>query len=100
MRELRGGQELSAREALARLSPCDLALVEGFKAEAIPKLEVWRSALGKPMLHPVDPNVLAVATDSPDGLPAESRARLPILALDDYDAAATFVVLHARLVAS
>jgi molybdopterin-guanine dinucleotide biosynthesis protein B len=96
MHELRGDPELGARDALARLSPCDLALVEGFKGEPIPKLEVWRSALGKPLLHPGDANILAIATDSPDGLPAESRARIPVLALDDYDAAATFVVLHAR----
>jgi molybdopterin-guanine dinucleotide biosynthesis protein B len=96
MHELRGGPELSAREAVARLSPCDLALVEGFKGEPIPKLEVWRADLGKPLLHPADANILAVATDSPDRLPAESLARLPVLALDDYDAAATFVVQHAR----
>ena len=54
MHELRGGPELGAREALARLSPCDLALVEGFKGEPVPKLEVWRAALGKPLLHPAD----------------------------------------------
>jgi len=96
MHELRGGPELSALEAVARLSPCDLALVEGFKGEPIPKLEVWRADLGKPLLHPADANILAVATDSPDRLPAESLARLPVLALDDYDAAATFVVQHAR----
>src|SRR5689334_8045611 len=40
--ELRGKPELSLPEALARLSPCDLALVEGYKLAAIPKLEVWR----------------------------------------------------------
>jgi molybdopterin-guanine dinucleotide biosynthesis adapter protein len=97
MHELRDEPELLAREALARLSPCDIALVEGFKGEPIPKLEVWRPALGKPLLHPEDANILAVATDSPDALPAASRARLPVLALDDYDAAATLVVLHARV---
>jgi molybdopterin-guanine dinucleotide biosynthesis protein B len=44
--ELRGAPELSLADALARLSPCDLVLVEGFKRAAIPKLEVWREALG------------------------------------------------------
>ncbi len=47
MHELRGGPELSLDEALARLSPCDLALVEGYKAHPIPKLEIWRAEVGK-----------------------------------------------------
>ena len=93
--ELRGSTELTLDAALARLSVCDLALVEGFKAAAIPKLEVWRAAVGKPLLHPGDPHIVAIATDSPEALPA-SPARLPVLALTDYDAAATFVVAHAR----
>jgi len=96
MHELRGGDELTLGEALGRLSPCDLALVEGFKAAAIPKLEVWRAAVGKPLLHLVDPHIVAIATDSPDTLPAASAKRLPVLSLDDYDAAATFVVAHAQ----
>ena len=95
MHELREAPELGVREALARLSPCDFALIEGFKTEPIPKLEVWRSALGKPLLHPGDASILGIATDSPDELPADSRERLPVLRLDDYDAAATFVVDHA-----
>src|SRR5882672_4019839 len=45
--ELRGEAEMPLPEALARLSPCDLALVEGYKTYPIPKLEVWREAVGK-----------------------------------------------------
>jgi molybdopterin-guanine dinucleotide biosynthesis adapter protein len=97
MHELRGGPELTMAEALARLSPCDLALVEGYKAAAIPKLEIWRAAVGKPPLHPSDPHILAIATDSPDRLPPESAARLPVLGLDDHDAIATFVLAHAAV---
>src|SRR5690348_6270166 len=52
MHELRGAPELTLADALARLSACDLALVEGWKRAAIPKLEVWRERLGKPQLHP------------------------------------------------
>lgn len=89
--ELRGDLELSIDEALARLSPCDLALVEGFKTARIPKLEVWRDAVGKPLLHPGDSHILAIATDSPRALPADSHGRLPVLGLDDYAAVATFV---------
>ncbi len=95
MHELRGAPELGVRAALRRLSPCDLALIEGFKTEPMPKLEVWRAALGKPLLHLSDPHIIAIATDSAEGLPAASGGRLPVLRLDDYDAAATFVIANA-----
>ncbi len=50
---------------LARMSPVDLVLVEGFRRYAIPKLEVHRPAVGKPPLWPDWPDMLAVASDSP-----------------------------------
>jgi molybdopterin-guanine dinucleotide biosynthesis protein B len=95
MHELRGRPELALEEALARLSPCDLALVEGYKAHPIPKLEIWRSEVGKPLLHPRDPHILGIATDSPDALPPGTAARLPVFALSDFDVVATFVATHA-----
>ncbi len=64
MHELRGSPELSLAQAVQRLSPCDLVLVEGFKAAAIPKLEVYRASVGKPLLHPGDPHIVAIATDA------------------------------------
>jgi molybdopterin-guanine dinucleotide biosynthesis adapter protein len=97
MHELRGDAELSMDEALARLSPCDIALVEGFKTAPIPKLEVWRASVGKVLLHPQDPHILAIATDSPGALPSSSHGRLPVIGLDDYDAVATFVGQNARV---
>jgi molybdopterin-guanine dinucleotide biosynthesis protein B len=48
---------------LARLNDCDLVLVEGYKREAIPKLEVHRAETGKPWLFPDDPHIVAVASD-------------------------------------
>jgi molybdopterin-guanine dinucleotide biosynthesis protein B len=96
MHELRHERELTMDEALARLDSCDLALVEGFKKAAIPKLEIWRAELGKPPLHPHDPHVVAIATDSPAALPAGSADRLPVLGLDAYDEVATLVIGHAR----
>jgi molybdopterin-guanine dinucleotide biosynthesis protein B len=96
MHELRGGAELTIAEALARLSPSDLVLVEGFKAAAIPKLEIWRATFGKPLLHPGDPDIVAIATDSPAALPRDARGGLPVLGLDDYGAVATLVVDRAR----
>jgi molybdopterin-guanine dinucleotide biosynthesis adapter protein len=79
-------------EALARLSPCDLALVEGFKAYPIPKLEVWREAVGKPLLHPQDSHIAAIATDDPAVF---AGARIPAFPLGALDEIATFIHTHA-----
>jgi len=97
MHELRGAPEMTIEEVLGRLSPCDLVLVEGFKIAPIPKLEVWRAAVGKPLLHPGVPHILAIATDSAAALPPAASKRLPVLGLDDYDAIATFVAEQARV---
>ncbi len=66
----------------------DLVLVEGFRHEAFPKIELHRPALGKPLLFPQDPHIVAVASDGP--LPVETR--LPVLDLNDTGAIAGFVV--------
>jgi molybdopterin-guanine dinucleotide biosynthesis protein B len=89
--ELRGQPELTLEEALQRLSPCDLALVEGFKSSAIAKLEVYREEVGKPLLHPRDPKIVAVATDGP------LKSTLPVLPLGDPDVVATFILGHLGL---
>jgi len=70
--ELRGGAEPPLAELLARLAPADLTLVEGYRWEALPKLEVHRPALGKPALYPDDAHIVAVASDvaAPSGLAA------------------------------
>ena len=93
MRELRGEAELSLEEALARLSACDLALIEGYKRAPLPKLEVWRSSVGKPRLAPGDPDILAVATDDPTVI---ADIGLPVFDLEDVTQIATFIVAHAR----
>jgi molybdopterin-guanine dinucleotide biosynthesis protein B len=89
--ELRGAPELTLQEALQQLSPCDLALVEGFKTASIAKLEVYRASVGKPLLHPHDPNIVAVATDE------RLATALPVLPLGDPDKVATFVLRHLDL---
>jgi molybdopterin-guanine dinucleotide biosynthesis protein B len=70
MRELRDAPEPSLAEHLARLSPADLTLVEGYKWEPLPKLEVYRPSNGKPPLYPDDADIVAVASDMarPEGL--------------------------------
>jgi molybdopterin-guanine dinucleotide biosynthesis protein B len=66
--EHRGAPPL-LEDLLAKLPPCDLVLVEGYKREAIPKLEVHRAETAQPWLFPDDPTILAVASDvePPDG---------------------------------
>lgn len=92
MHELRGAPELTLADAVARLSPCDLVLVEGYKRSPIPKLEVHRADLGKPLLQPGDRCIVGLATDRPENF----RDRpLPVFALDAYDALATFVEARA-----
>jgi molybdopterin-guanine dinucleotide biosynthesis protein B len=58
-------------DLLAQLPPCDLVLVEGYKREPIPKLEVHRAETARPWLFPDDPHILTVASDiaPPDGFP-------------------------------
>jgi molybdopterin-guanine dinucleotide biosynthesis protein B len=92
--ELRGERELTLAQAIARLAPCDLVLVEGYKTERIPKLEVWRPSVGKPLLHPIDRAVLGIATDDPAAL---SGTALPVFRLDDVDEIATFVLANAAV---
>jgi len=65
VRELRDAPEPPLAELLARLAPADFTLVEGFRWEAFPKLEVYRPALGQPPLFPDDPAIVAVASDVP-----------------------------------
>ena len=86
MHELRGADAPDLDAHLARLSPCDLVLVEGYKRAPIPKIEVHRPATGRPLLFPGDPTIVAIATDAPIDAP------IPRLDLDDPDAIATFVL--------
>lgn len=93
--ELRGASEPSLFELLGKLSPVDLVIVEGFKRGAHPKLEVFRASVGKLLLHPDDPHIVAVAADGP--LP---QARVPVLPLDDADAVADALLTYAAPLAA
>jgi molybdopterin-guanine dinucleotide biosynthesis protein B len=91
MHELHGGAEPSFEEQVARLSPCELVLVEGFKRAPIPKLEVWRAATGEGLLHPNDRHIVAVASD------ARVDTKLPLLDLNDVAAIERFILDHLKL---
>ncbi len=86
MHELRGAAEPALTELLTRLSPCDLVLVEGFKRESHPKIEVFRSANGKPPLHTDDRDIVAIVTDQP------FASRLPQFGLDEVEAVAGYIL--------
>jgi molybdopterin-guanine dinucleotide biosynthesis adapter protein len=88
--ELRGDAEPALATLIAKLSPVDLVLIEGYKREPHPKLEVYRAAVGKPLLHPDDPAIVAVASDEP--LPG---ARVPVIDLDDVERVADTLIAHA-----
>ncbi|HUZ32493.1 MAG TPA: molybdopterin-guanine dinucleotide biosynthesis protein B [Xanthobacteraceae bacterium] len=88
--ELRGEPEPSLVEILNKLGPADLVIVEGFKRHAHPKLEVYRPSVGKPLLHPEDDCIVAIATGQP--MP---QAPLPVLMLDDIEAIANVLQAEA-----
>jgi len=92
MHELRGEQEQSLQNQLQRLSPCDLVLVEGFKKESIPKLEIHRGALGQPLLQPDDPYIMAIASDVP------LSAKVPVLDLNGSQKISEFILRYLGLI--
>lgn len=87
MTEFADRPELSLSDVLARLAPCDLVIVEGYKGEKLPKIELRRAAQAeKKPLAPGDPDILAIAADHPiDG------GGLAVLDLDDPQGVADFI---------
>src|SRR5215472_14718779 len=88
--ELEHEPEPSLEDVLRKLSPIDLVIVEGFKRHAHPKLEVYRAAVGKPLLHPDDDCIVAVATDA-----ALPQAQVPVVMLDDVETIANVLLAEA-----
>jgi len=77
---------------LGTLAPCGLVLVEGFKTEPMPKVEVHRGGgAGTPLLLPQDSHIVALATDVP------IATGLPVFGLGDHAAIAGFLVGHPGL---
>ena len=81
-------------ELIARMTPVDVLLIEGFKREGHDKLEVWRAATGKPLLAREDRSILAVASDGP--VPGVT---VPVLDLDNVPSIADFILAHCGLTA-
>lgn len=91
MHESRGEDELDLNQSLAKLSSCSIVIVEGFKFDPIPKIEVYRPSVGKPPLFHSDPHVVALATDARIDCP------LTVLDLNNPSQVALFLLGHLGL---
>ena len=91
MQELRGEEEPALADLLARLSPVDLVLIEGYKRDAHPKVEAHRAATGNPLIAPDDPTIRAVASD------VQLTLGRPVFDLDDTRAIADFILSEVGL---
>ena len=92
MHELREANEPSLEDLIARMQPVDLLLIEGFKTHAHDKIEIHRRVLGKPMLWPEDPHIIAIASDEP--LP---NMTLPVLDLNNPAVLVDFILARTGL---
>ncbi len=90
--ELREEPEPDLGELLNHMAEVDLVLIEGFKKLGHDKIEVHRAANGKSLIAPDDPKIVAIAADGPVG-----DAKVPVLALDDTQAIAEFILTHCRI---
>ncbi|PIE07422.1 MAG: bifunctional molybdopterin-guanine dinucleotide biosynthesis protein MobB/molybdopterin molybdotransferase MoeA [Rhodobacterales bacterium] len=92
LHELGEAEEPPMEALLAKLAPCDIVLVEGYKRDSHAKIEVFRAETGHALIQPGDPTVRAIATDTPlDGLP------VPLFDLDDTRAIADFILAETGL---
>jgi len=87
-----GEPSLAALLARFDASALDLLLVEGFKHHHFPKVELYRAAIGRPLLFPDDPDIIALVSDTPQASP------LPRFGFDELEAIA--LRLCARLLAA
>ncbi len=96
MHELRDAPEPQMEDIMARLSPCDLVIIEGYKSQSHPKIEVRRETARKAEpLAPNDPNIVAIAADHPI-----DDAPIPVFDLDDVTAIADFIAGYLHLTAT
>ena len=90
LHELRDEPEWNLGALVAKMSAVDLVMVEGFKRDAFPKIEIHRAENGKPLIHPDDPHIVAIASDTP--LP---HVTVPVVDLDDINAISDLVLAKA-----
>jgi molybdopterin-guanine dinucleotide biosynthesis adapter protein len=93
MHEVGAGREATLAELVQRLSPCDLVLIEGFKTDRHPKMEVFRKATAKSPLHPDDSRIVAIASDQ-----EFPGAGVPVVDLNNTEAVADLVCERAQAI--
>lgn len=95
MTEKESEQDPLLAEMIAKLDQdlLDIILVEGFKHEYFPKIELRRKELDKPLLHPQDDSIIALATDE---TPAPQPA-IPLLDINNPQQIADFIINHFSL---
>ena len=93
--EIRKEREAKLDDLIARMTPVDLILIEGFKAHAHPKIEVYRKAVNPELSAPNDADIVAIASDAP-----VAQTKLPVFSLDDAGAIAEFIIARAGLKAA
>ena len=94
MHELGVEPELGLSDILASAGPCDLVLVEGYKREPYPKIEIRRDgSRSREPLAGSAPDIVAIASDKP----GEESDALPIFQIDDVAGMADFIVSHLGL---
>ncbi len=86
MHELRDEAEWPLADLLRKMSPVDLLIIEGFKRDNHPKIEVHRAENGKPFLFPDDANIVAVASD------AQPDTKLPLIHIDEIERIAATMI--------
>jgi molybdopterin-guanine dinucleotide biosynthesis protein MobB len=91
MTELRGSDEPSLEDLLARLAPVDLVLIEGYKRDRHPKVEAFRAETGNPLIAPEDETIRAIASDTPMDMDR------PVFDLNDTAAIADFILAEVGL---
>ncbi len=92
MHEHRGAPEPKLDILLRHMAPVDLVLVEGFKTEDFPKLEVYRALVGKPLMFPDQKSIVALASDQ-----RVAGCPLPQLHIDDIEGIAHFILDRCRI---
>src|SRR5262245_51109600 len=90
LHELRDEPEWDLRGLVAKMSAVDLVLVEGFKRDSFPTLEIHLAADGKLRIHPEVPAIVAIASDT-----ALPQAKVPVIDLNDIEAIADLLLKHA-----
>lgn len=91
MHELRDADEPPLETLIAKMSPVDLVLIEGYKRDRHPKIEAHRAETGHPLIAPDDPTIRAIASD------ATHDTALPLFNLDDTAAIADFILKDLHL---